>query len=256
VKVVILAGGTGTRLAEETDVKPKPMVEIGGHPILWHIMKMYEFYGHTDFIVCLGYKGYVIKEYFSNYFLHTSDVTFDLRTNTMTTHRSTSEPWTVTLVDTGARTATGGRLARVREHLGDGTFCMTYGDGVSDIDISSLICFHRAQGTRATVTAVQPPARFGAVEIAAARVTAFHEKPVGEGGLISGGFFVLEPSVIDLIEGDDIVWEREPLETLAGGHELAAYEHRGFWQPMDTLRDKLLLEKLWDSGEAPWKRWT
>lgn len=255
MKVVILAGGYGTRLAEETDVKPKPMVEIGGRPILWHIMKLYAAFGHAEFIVCLGYKGYVIKEFFSNYFLHTSDVTFNLRTNDLRIHRSAAEPWTVTLVDTGAHTATGGRLARVREHVGNETFCMTYGDGVSNVDINALIAFHRAQGVRATVTAVRPPARFGALEISESRVTAFHEKPVGEGGLISGGFFVIDPSVLDLIEGDDTVWEREPLETLARERQLAAYEHYGFWHPMDTVRDKLMLENLWSSGNAPWKQW-
>jgi len=255
MKVVILAGGLGTRLAEETEIKPKPMVEIGGRPILWHIMKRYASYGHNEFVICLGYKGYLIKEYFSNYVLHMSDVTFDLRTNAIRVHHNQSEPWTVTLVDTGSATQTGGRLKRVRDHIGDETFCYTYGDGVADIDLNALIDFHKKQKVRATVTAVQPPARFGALEIDRQRVTAFHEKPLGEGGWISGGFFVLEPSVVDLIEGDATVWEREPLETLAASGQLAAYLHSGFWHPMDTLRDKLILDNLWGSGQAPWRRW-
>ena len=255
MKVVILAGGYGTRLAEETEVKPKPMVEIGARPILWHIMKTYSHYGLNEFVICLGYKGYVIKEYFSNYFLHMSDVTLDLRRNEVKVHHNTAEPWSVTLIDTGTNTATGGRLARVREHIGDETFCFTYGDGVGDVPIDKTIAFHREQKARATVTAVQPPARFGALEISEQRVTAFHEKPLGEGGWISGGFFVCEPSVIDLIEGDDTVWERGPLETLSRGGELAAYIHGGFWHPMDTLRDKLFLERMWSAGEAPWKVW-
>jgi glucose-1-phosphate cytidylyltransferase len=255
VKVVILAGGYGTRLAEETEIKPKPMVDIGGRPILWHIMKLYSAFGHNDFIVCLGYKGYVIKEYFSNYFLHMSDVTFDLRSNSMTVHHNAAEPWSVTLIDTGAATQTGGRLKRVREHLGDATFAMTYGDGVADIDLDALLEFHRSQGARATVTAVRPPARFGALEVDESRVTAFHEKPLGDGGWISGGFFILEPAVIDLIEGDATAWEREPLEALAAAGQLAAFQHGGFWHPMDTLRDKLFLENLWASGNAPWNLW-
>ena len=255
MKVVILAGGYGTRLAEETEVRPKPMVEIGGRPILWHIMKIYASFGHTDFIICLGYKGYVIKEYFSNYFLHMSDVTFDLRTNAMRVHHNESEPWTVTLVDTGATTMTGGRLKRVRKHLGDEPFCFTYGDGVADIDITSLERFHRDQKVRATVSAVRPPARFGALELEDERVTAFHEKPIGEAGWINGGYFILEPSVIDLIADDTTSWEREPMEALATSGQLAAYLHDGFWHPMDTLRDKLVLENLWASGSAPWKRW-
>ena len=255
MKVVILAGGYGTRLAEETEIKPKPMVDIGGRPILWHIMKLYSAFGHNDFIVCLGYKGYVIKEYFSNYFLHMSDVTFDLRSNSMTVHHNAAEPWSVTLIDTGAATQTGGRLKRVREHLGDSTFAMTYGDGVADIDLDRLVEFHRFQGARATVTAVRPPARFGALEVDESRVTAFHEKPLGDGGWISGGFFILEPAVIDLIEGDATAWEREPLEALAAAGQLAAFQHGGFWHPMDTLRDKLFLENLWASGNAPWNLW-
>lgn len=255
VKVVILAGGYGTRLAEETEVRPKPMVEIGGRPILWHIMKGYSHYGLNDFVICLGYKGYMIKEYFSNYFLHMSDVTYDLRTNEMQVHHNTAEPWRVTLVDTGLKTMTGGRLRRVRDHIGDGTFCFTYGDGVGNIDIQQLIAFHRKQRVRATLTAVRPPARFGAVVLDDVHVSAFQEKPAGEGGWISGGFFVLEPDVIDLIAEDETVWEREPLETLARERQLAAYVHDGFWQPMDTLRDKLQLENLWATDSAPWKVW-
>jgi glucose-1-phosphate cytidylyltransferase len=255
VKAVILAGGLGTRLAEETELRPKPMIEIGGRPILWHIMKIYAHHGINEFIVCLGYKGYLIKEYFANYFLHMSDVTFDLKSNTMSVHQSSSEPWTVTLVETGEHSMTGGRLRRVREHVGNETFCFTYGDGVSDIDIRNLVSFHREQGVAATLTAIQPPGRFGVVELSKDRVLGFHEKPSGEGGWINGGFFVLEPSVIDLIEGDATVWEREPLEHLAASGNLAAYRHSGFWQPMDTLRDKILLENLWRSDEAPWKVW-
>ncbi|MEO8382462.1 MAG: glucose-1-phosphate cytidylyltransferase [Acidobacteriota bacterium] len=256
MKVVILAGGLGTRLAEETEVRPKPMIEIGGRPILWHIMKTYSHYGLNDFVVCLGYRGYVIKEYFSNYFLHMSNVTFDLRKNEMQVHHNEAEPWRVTLVDTGMDTQTGGRLARVRQYLGDERFCFTYGDGLGDIDIAALIAFHDRKGVQATLTAVRPPARFGAVELdAEQRVTAFHEKPLGDGGWISGGFFVLEPGVIDLVAGDATVWEREPLEGLSARGELAAYVHDGFWQPMDTLRDKLLLENAWRSGQAPWKVW-
>jgi len=255
MKVVILAGGLGTRLSEETELTPKPMIRIGNAPILWHIMKLYSHYGLTDFVICLGYKGYVIKEYFANYFLHMSDVTFDLRTNQLHVHANSAEPWSVTLVDTGATTMTAGRLRRIRPYLDAETFCLTYGDGVSDVDVASLIEFHRRQNVRATVTAVRPPGRFGAVEIGGNRVLAFHEKPQGDGGWINGGFFVLEPSVLDLIDGDDTVWEREPLERLASAGELAAYEHTGFWQPMDTLRDRTQLEALWQSGKAPWKVW-
>ena len=256
MKAVILAGGYGTRLAEETEVRPKPMVEIGGRPILWHIMKLYSHYGINDFVICLGYKGYVIKEYFSNYFLHMSDVTFDLRANDMEVHHNASEPWRVTLVDTGTDTNTGGRLARVREHAGDETFCFTYGDGVGDIDIPALLRLHESSGARATLTAVRPPARFGAVEFAGNRVAAFHEKPSGEGGWISGGYFVVEPSAFDLISGDASSWEHHVLPQLAERGELAAYVHDGFWHAMDTLRDKMMLESLWKSQSARWKVWS
>ena len=255
MKVVILAGGLGSRLSEETTVRPKPMVELGGKPVLWHIMKTYSHYGLTDFIICLGYKGYVIKEYFANYFLHMSDVTFDFRTNTTKVHQNQAEPWTVTLVDTGEKTQTGGRLARVREHLNDGTFCMTYGDGLGDVDISALLAFHRQHKPLATLTAVMPPGRFGVLDMTDERINRFEEKPPSGDGWINGGFFVLEPPVLDLISGDATLWEREPMETLASRHELAAYRHNGFWQPMDTLRDKLHLEELWNSGHAPWKVW-
>lgn len=255
MKVVILAGGYGTRLAEETEVLPKPMIPIGGFPILWHIMKIYSHYGITDFILCLGYKGFVIKEFFANYFLHMSDVTLDLRKNQITVLQNSVEPWRVTLIDTGELSMTGGRLARVREHIGDETFCFTYGDGVGNIDIRTLLEFHRRQECKATVTVVRPPGRFGVVRIDGDRAVEFMEKPQMEEGWISGGFFVLEPSVLDLIEGDDTIWEREPLEALARGGELAVYRHAGFWQPMDTLRDKRLLERLWTTGEAPWKLW-
>jgi len=254
VKVVILAGGLGSRLSEETTVRPKPMVELGGKPVLWHIMKIYSHYGLNDFVVCLGYKGYVIKEYFANYFLHMSDVTINLRNNELKVHQNMSEPWSVTLVDTGDNTQTGGRLARVREHI-DGTFCFTYGDGLSDVNITRLIAFHREQGTQATLTAVQPPGRFGVINFDEERISAFQEKPPGDGSWINGGFFVLEPQVFDHIAGDDTVWEREPLERLAGAGQLSAFKHAGFWQPMDTLRDKLHLEGLWASGTAPWKVW-
>ncbi|MDW8208280.1 MAG: glucose-1-phosphate cytidylyltransferase [Chloroherpetonaceae bacterium] len=255
MKVVILAGGLGSRLSEETTVRPKPMVELGGRPILWHILKIYSHYGLNDFIICLGYKGYMIKEYFANYSLHMSDVTFNLRTNEMKVHQNSAEPWCITLVDTGEKTQTGGRLKRVRDHLPDETFCMTYGDGVGDVDIARLIAFHREKGTLATLTAVQPPGRFGVIDIEEQKIIGFREKPQGDGGWINGGFFVLEPPVLDLIEGDDTVWERGPLETLARRGQLAAYEHRGFWQPMDTLRDKIHLEELWATGRAPWKVW-
>jgi glucose-1-phosphate cytidylyltransferase len=253
MKVVILAGGLGTRLAEETEVTPKPMVRIGGLPILLHIMKMYSHHGLNDFIICLGYKGYVVKEYFAMYSLHMSDVTFDMRSNAVTVHQNSAEPWRVTLIDTGERSMTGGRLARVRDHLGDEAFCFTYGDGVGDIDIGALLEFHIKEGRKATVTAVRPPTRFGALKIEGNRAVEFLEKPQTEEGWISGGFFVLDPAVIDLVKDDMTIWEREPLETLAREGELSVYRHSGFWQPMDTLRDKRLLEELWDSGRAPWK---
>jgi glucose-1-phosphate cytidylyltransferase len=258
MKVVILAGGLGTRLAEETSVRPKPMVEIGGRPILWHIMKTYLAYGISDVIVCCGYKGYVIKEYFSNYFLHTSDVTFDLQENQVRIHQRRAEPWRVTLVDTGEDTLTGGRLKRVREYVGDETFCFTYGDGVADVNITDLIAFHKQQGALVTLTATTPPGRFGALVLDKDqhRIEAFHEKADGSGAWINGGYFVVEPKAIDLIEGDQTTWEREPLQQLAASGKLAAYRHRGFWQPMDTLRDKAYLEGLWSAGKAPWKVWT
>ncbi len=255
MKAVILAGGLGTRLAEETAVRPKPMVEIGGKPVLWHIMKIYSHYGINDFIVCLGYKGYVIKEYFANYFLHMSDVTFDLAENRMEIRDRHVEPWRVTLVDTGESTMTGGRLKRVRNYLDDETFCFTYGDGLSDVNVGQLIEFHRNQGRMATVTAVQPPGRFGALDIQDQRITRFAEKPQGDGSWISGGFFVLEPSVLDYITDDSCAWEREPLEQLATQGQLSAFAHAGFWHPMDTLRDKTLLEELWQTQRAPWKLW-
>ena len=255
MKAVILAGGLGTRLAEETAVRPKPMVEIGGKPVLWHIMKIYSHYGINDFIVCLGYKGYVIKEYFANYFLHMSDVTFDLAENRMEIRDRHVEPWRVTLVDTGESTMTGGRLKRVRNYLDDETFCFTYGDGLSDVNVGQLIDFHRNQGRMATVTAVQPPGRFGALDIQDQRITRFAEKPQGDGSWISGGFFVLEPSVLDYITDDSCSWEREPLEQLATQGQLSAFAHAGFWHPMDTLRDKTLLEELWQTQRAPWKLW-
>ena len=257
MKAVILAGGLGTRISEETAVRPKPMIEIGGKPILWHIIKMYAAHGINDFIICCGYKGYVIKEYFSNYFLHMSDVTFDLRSdNQMQVHQQFAEPWKVTLVDTGDQTMTGGRLKRVQAYLGEGDFCFTYGDGVSDVDLTKLIAFHKAHGKLATVTAVQPPGRFGALDLKADAVTSFIEKPHGDGMYINGGFFVLSPKVFDLIDGDDSIWEKKPLETLAQEGQLHAYKHHGFWQPMDTLRDKQLLEDLWAGGAATWKQWT
>lgn len=255
MKVVILAGGLGTRLSEETDIKPKPMVEIGGKPILWHIMKMYSAYGLHDFIICLGYKGYVIKEYFANYFLHTSDVTFDIARNQMEVHENKAEPWKVTLVDTGNETMTGGRLKRVATYLGTEDFCMTYGDGVSDINISKLLEFHRTQKRMATVTATRPPGRFGALNMEGSLVRRFEEKPLGDGGFINGGFFVLSPKVLDYVQGDATVWEQEPMKGLASDGQLAAYQHEGFWQPMDTLRDKGVLENLWAKGKAPWKNW-
>jgi glucose-1-phosphate cytidylyltransferase len=253
-KAVILAGGLGTRLSEETVLRPKPMVEIGGKPLLWHVMKIYAAHGVTDFVICCGFKGYVIKEYFANYFLHMSDVTFDMAKNSMEVHQRNAEPWKVTLVDTGEKTQTGGRLGRVREHL-DSTFFLTYGDGVGDVDITATLAFHRKEARQATVTAVQPPGRYGALEIEQGAVRSFKEKPAGDGAFINGGFFVLEPSVLDLITGEDCIWERGPLETLAARGQLSAYQHRGFWQPMDTLREKNLLEELWASGRAPWKKW-
>ncbi len=257
MKAVILAGGLGTRISEETQFKPKPMVEIGGKPILWHIMKIYSHYGINDFIICCGYKGYVIKEYFANYFLHMSDVTFDMQQNKMEVHQRYAEPWRVTLVDTGEDTMTGGRLKRVAPYLqDDDAFCFTYGDGLSDVNIGKLIEFHLAHGLQATITAAYPPGRFGALDIHLdQRVTAFKEKPKGDGGLINGGFFVLSPRVIDLIVGDQTIWEGVPLKSLAESNQLKAYAHEGFWQPMDTLRDQNLLADLWATGKAPWKVW-
>jgi glucose-1-phosphate cytidylyltransferase len=255
MKAVILAGGLGTRISEETVARPKPMIEIGGKPVLWHIMKIYSAHGVNDFIICCGYKGYVIKEYFANYFLHTSDVTFDMASNQMHVHQKYAEPWKVTLIDTGDNTMTGGRLKRVREYLGDDDFCFTYGDGVSDVDITASIKFHRSQKVLATVTAVQPPGRFGSLDMSGSRVNGFMEKPAGEGGWINGGYFVLSPKVIDLISEDATSWEREPMEALARDGQLAPFLHQGFWQPMDTLRDKTQLEELWESGKAPWKVW-
>ncbi len=254
MKAVILAGGLGTRISEESHLRPKPMIEIGGRPILWHIMKLYGHHGITDFVICCGYKGYIIKEYFANYFLHMSDVTFDLAANQMEVHHRSAEPWRVTLVDTGETTLTGGRLKRVADHL-DGTFCLTYGDGVSNVDIAALVATHRAAGTRATVTAIQPEGRYGALEIAEGRVTRFEEKPRGDGRWINGGFFVCEPSVIDLIAGDETAWEGDPLRRLAADGDLSVYPHHGFWAAMDTLRDKNRLEELWTRNAAPWKVW-
>ncbi len=256
MKVVILAGGLGTRLSEETVVRPKPMVEIGGKPILWHIMKIYSHYGFNDFVICLGFKGYMIKEYFSNYFLHMSDVTFDMEQNSMEVHQKYVEPWRVTLVDTGAESMTGGRVKRVAPYLGNETFMLTYGDGVADVNIGELVAFHKAHGCLATVTSTQPSGRFGALNLTADnRVTAFQEKPAGDGSWINGGFFILEPKVLDYISGDATVFEKEPLEGLARDGELFAFKHGGFWQPMDTLRDKQQLEELWNNGKAPWKVW-
>lgn len=256
MKAVILAGGLGTRISEESHLKPKPMIEIGGKPILWHIMKQYSAHGIHDFVICLGYKGYAIKDFFANYFLHTSDVTFNMRENRMDVHQNYSEPWSVTLVDTGEETMTGGRLLRTAPYLKDEkAFCFTYGDGVSDVDISNLISFHEAHGKMATVTAVQPPGRYGALQRLGDQVLGFTEKPRGDGGWINGGFFVLSPKVLPFIAGDATSWEAEPLMRLAELEQLHAYEHSGFWQPMDTLRDKNHLEALWQSGEAPWKQW-
>ena len=255
MKAVILAGGLGSRLSEETIVRPKPMVEIAGRPILWHIMKIYSAHGINDFIICLGYKGYLIKEYFANYFLHMSDVTLDLTTNGMEVHQNAAEPWKITLIDTGEHSQTGGRLKRIEKFVSGETFCMTYGDGLADVDLGALVEFHRRQGRHATVTAVQPPGRFGALEVEGVRVSGFTEKPRGEGGWINGGFFVLSSDVFRYIDGDLTLWEREPLQRLAIDGQLSAYMHTGFWQPMDTLRHKQVLEELWASGSPPWKTW-
>jgi glucose-1-phosphate cytidylyltransferase len=257
MKAVILAGGLGTRISEETSVKPKPMVEIGGKPILWHILKIYASHGINDFVICCGYKGYVIKEYFANYFLHMSDITFDMANNQMEVHQRYAESWRVTLVDTGIDTMTGGRLKRIAPYVKDEkAFCLTYGDGVSDVNITQLVQFHRTQNVQATLTATLPPGRFGALDLQGNKVISFKEKPKGDGAMINGGFFVLSPQVIDLIQDDTTIWEKEPLETLALQNQLAAYQHTGFWQPMDTLRDKTYLEELWSSGSAPWKVWS
>ena len=256
MKAVILAGGLGTRISEETHLKPKPMIEIGGRPVLWHILKMYSAHGVNDFVICCGYKGYVIKEYFANYFLHMSDVTFDMRDNQMEVHQRKAEPWRVTLVDTGDETMTGGRLKRVADYIRDEpAFCFTYGDGVSDVDIAGSIAFHQKHGRLATVTAVLPPGRYGALECVDGQVMSFVEKPRGDGGMINGGFFVLSPKCLDLIDGDRTSWESEPLGKLAASGQMMAFEHSGFWQPMDTLRDKNHLEELWAGGRAPWKSW-
>jgi glucose-1-phosphate cytidylyltransferase len=254
MKAVILAGGLGTRLSEETTLRPKPMIEVGGRPVLWHILKIYSAHGINDFIICAGYKGYVIKEYFANYFLHMSDVTFDMNQNSMEVHHKNAEPWRVTIVDTGDDTMTGGRIKRIAPYL-DGPFCCTYGDGLGDIDITRLIAFHQAGGRLATLTGVQPPGRFGAIQLEGDHVRSFQEKPEGDGSWINGGFFVLEPPVLDLIVSDSTVWEREPLEQLAAAGQLDIFRHHGFWRPMDTLRDKIELETLWDSHKAPWKVW-
>jgi glucose-1-phosphate cytidylyltransferase len=255
VKVVILAGGLGSRISEESVLRPKPMIEIGGRPILWHIMKIYSAHGVNDFVICLGYKGYVIKEYFANYFLHMADVTFDMTDNRMEVHQKASEPWRVTLVDTGDASQTGGRLKRVERYVSDAPFYFTYGDGVSSVDIGKLTAFHREGGRLATVTAVRPPGRFGALSIEGDLVRGFVEKPAGDGGFINGGFFVLQPEIFRYLKGDSDIWEYEPLESLAREGQLGAYHHEGFWQPMDTLRDKTVLEELWASGKAPWKTW-
>ena len=255
MKAVILAGGLGTRISEESHLKPKPMIEIGGKPILWHVLKIYSTYGINDFVICCGYKGYVIKEYFANYFLHMSDVTFDMSNNTMEVHHKKAEPWKVTLVNTGTDTMTGGRLRRVREYLGDGTFCMTYGDGLSDVNIRKVIEYHQQEKRLATTTAIQTSGRYGALNIKSNQVLDFEEKPKGDGTWINGGFFVLEPAVIDLIEDDSTIWERYPLEHLAQERQLSAYKHEGYWAAMDTLREKIKLEQLWDQKKAPWKVW-
>lgn len=256
MKAVILAGGLGTRISEETSSRPKPMIEIGGKPILWHILKIYSAHGVNDFVICCGYKGYMIKEYFANYFLHMSDVTFDMSKNSMEVHQRSAEPWRVTLIDTGEDTMTGGRLGRVASYVKDEeAFCFTYGDGVGDVDITALLAFHKAQGVKATLTATLPPGRFGALDFEGDKVRSFKEKPKGDGGMINGGFFVLSPAVLDYLDGDNCTWERQPLESLADEGQLAAFQHGGFWQPMDTLRDKNYLEELWASGKAPWKVW-
>ncbi len=257
MKAIILAGGYGTRLSEETVVRPKPMVEVGDRPILWHIMKQYSAHGINDFVICCGYKGHMIKQYFAEYMLYTADMTIDLRANRVDVLSNEAEPWSVTLVDTGENSMTGGRLRRVRDYIGDETFCFTYGDGVSDVDITALIAFHREQGKIATLTATQQPGRFGAFTLkdSETMIRSFHEKPKGDGAWINGGFFVLEPAALDYVTGDETVWEREPMEKLARDGELAAFRHEGFWQPMDTLRDKHVLEELWSSGKAPWKQW-
>jgi glucose-1-phosphate cytidylyltransferase len=257
MKVVILAGGLGTRISEETDLKPKPMIEIGGKPIIWHIMKIYSYFGFNDFIICCGYKGYLIKEYFANYFLHQADVTIDLQKNSLEIHQSKAEPWKITLVDTGMNTMTGGRIKQIQKYV-DGTFLLTYGDGVGNIDINSLVDFHKKNNKKATVTVVQPSGRFGSVQFDGSdgvKVFAFQEKPKGDGAWINGGFFVCEPEVFDEIDGDKTIWERQPMESLAAKGELVAYRHYGFWRPMDTLRDKIDLEEMWNSGEAKWKLW-
>lgn len=256
MKAVILAGGMGTRISEETSIRPKPMINIGGKPVLWHILKIYSHYGINDFIICLGYKGYVIKEYFANYFLHMSDVTFDMSNNKVEVHQKHAEPWRVTLVDTGDQTQTGGRLKRVANYLDGNTFCFTYGDGLADININKLLEFHHRNGTLATACAVRPPGRFGSIDIEGNRITRFEEKPSGDGSWVNGGFFVLEPAALNYIDDDTTIWERAPLEKLAQDNQLSAFIHHQFWQPMDTLRDKIKLEELWQSGHAPWKVWS
>lgn len=256
MKAVILAGGLGTRISEESHLRPKPMIGIGGKPIIWHIMKIYSHHGINDLVICLGYKGYVIKEYFANYFLHMSDVTFDMSENQMHIHNRHAEPWRVTLVDTGENTATGGRLKRVRDYVGDETFCLTYGDGVADVDLPALIDFHNRHGKLATVTAVQPPGRYGALDVRGEQVHGFQEKPLGDGGWINGGFFVLEPGIFDYIEGDATTWEYEPMRALAQDGQLMTHVHRGFWQAMDTLRDRSYLEERWKADEAQWRIWS
>lgn len=255
MKAIILAGGLGTRLSEETSVRPKPMVEIGGKPVLWHIMKTYSAHGIHDFVICCGYKGYVIKEYFANYFLHMSDVTFDMKENKMEVHQQSAEPWRVTLVDTGEETMTGGRIKRIAEYVKGEDFCCTYGDGIGDVNITALIEFHKQHGKLATLTATQPPGRFGALKLSGNNISSFQEKPQGDGSWINGGFFVLSPKVIGYIKDDQTIWEREPMDSLARDGQIKAYFHSGFWQPMDTLRDKIHLEELWASGKAPWKIW-